>query len=176
MQENIKTSGLVISFVLLFSLTMLGQQELVIKHRFKPNKQKSLKLKKEYTIITTDSIYKKIKIIDFTDTSMMIVRHWTFNDTIQESFAEIEMIEKHWSVHKDLYGVSAHLLIFSIFFLGATAYSFAFEDADEANRITLFIGVLLAVPFTTFTIINHIKNKYDLQDKWEFAEKQVSNP
>ena len=176
MKGNIKTSGLIISFVILFSLTMFGQQELVIRHRFKPNKQKNLGLKKEYTIITADSIYKWIKIIDFTDTTMTIVRHWTFNDTIQASFAEIEMIEKHWSVHKDLYEGSLYLLLFSIVSLGGSAYRFAIEDDDESGRILLLTGVLLAVPFTTFTIINHIKNKYDLQHEWEFPEKQDYHP
>ncbi len=172
LQVNIKTSGLIISFVILFSLTMFGQQELVIKHRIKPIKQKSLRLNKEYTISTADSIYKRSKILNFTDTSMVIVKPWPFFDTIPLSFAEIQMIGKHWSVDPGTYEISGYLLIFSIFATGASVIHFATEEADQPARVGLFVGFLLAVPFTTCFAIDHIKINYDLKKKWEFAEKQ----
>jgi hypothetical protein len=175
LQGNIKTSGLIISFVILFSLKMFGQQELVIKHRFKPNKQKSLKLKKEYTITTADSIYKRIKIIDFTNTSITIVKHWPFNDTIQASFAEIQIIKKHWSVNGDIRGATGYLLFFSMFFAIGGTYSWVIEGDESAASEIFLVAVCCAVPLVTVIALEQIRNKYDLQQDWEFVEKQDNN-
>ena len=164
--ERMPVFYLVFAAVLFLYITpCFGQSKLYLQHRYKPNRQKNISLKKEYIFQTKDTTLYRYQITSFSDTSLKI-RSRSKADSIQIPVIDIKRIEK-----AKKYGVFEVVATLGLIGLSITPVIWATEGSEEALGMLEASGFLLAVS-VPILVIKEVGRKSDAKSKWIILVKE----
>ncbi len=176
----------IIFSALLAPIFALGQNSLLIQNRAKPSKVKALKIKRPYTIKTSEAIFFRSYLLAFTDSAIKStrrVKYFTrsFNssandtsyhtvwreDTFYIPFRDVVYLEKYYFTNR---GWLEPFAYFAVGGLGAIVLSpvAAMMGGPEHGIQFLKIGGAILGITVPVIFVGTRKIKYDMRNKWRF--------
>ena len=177
---------------LLFSITNVeGQNRLLLQHKTKLSKKKHLNLEREYHIYTFDKIYKREKIIGYTDSTISI-SSWTkiykdsihtykskknidfvytetpsiyIRDTTIIAFDDIQFLKIDWFKNTRWLEPFAWIAIAAVFVVIVLPVM-AIEDGSQGVKEWAMVEASLLAVSVPPLFLGTRKKTYNLMEKW----------
>jgi len=137
----------------------MGQSEIYLQHRSKPNRKKIINLNHTYTVRTIDSSYYHVKLSIY-NKDTLILNCEGFNNSTDIAIDEVIFLEKV----KKSYVLKAVATI-GIIGLTISPIIWATEGNEAALGMLQVSGVFLAAS-VPFLIIKEIGRKKNTKNKW----------
>lgn len=152
---------LLIFIVLIFVIPGLSQSKIYLQHKTKPDRQKKLSMKRDYTFQTYDTTYYKYRILAFTDSTLMIGKLFS-GDTVLISMFDITCLTMNKKV--GFFEVTAYL---GCILLTISPIVWAFEGGEAALGTLEGAGLLAAFSIPVL-LLKEVGRKKDTKIKWYF--------
>ena len=180
----------ILLYIIFFStINCYGQKKIFLEHKKNPKKKKNIKLEREYTIKTIDTIYYS-KIVGFNDTSLSVliwsktnrdtvyhykqygntkdtsvIRPIYKKDTTMILFSNILYLKKDWFKNKRWLEPFGWVAVGSVLGVGLLPVAAIDKGSEGIKEWAEFEAILLGIS-VPIIFIGTRQTKYDIKKKW----------